>query len=702
MTDIPRVSQALVADDDPTLRLLLSQALGNWGYSVLEASDGQQAVDMAIAHQPAIVFMDLLMPVLDGYAACQAIRRSPEAAHIPIIVVTGREDIEAIEAAFQAGATDFTTKPINWPLLRHRLQFVLRASDAFREVKASEQRYALAARGANDGLWDWDLLHNRIYFAPRWKQMLGYTEDAVGEDPSEWFKRVHPDDLPRLSNTLDEHLSGRSDHFENEHRMLAADGSYRWMLCRGLAIRDDLNTAMRIAGSQSDITLRKQAESQLAHDAYHDTLTQLPNRLLFHDRLQHAIRAAQRRPNFRFAVLFMDIDRFKVINDSLGHPIGDRVILEVAARVGSCIRDNDTLSRLGGDEFTVLIEDIADKEFVTELVERIQTVVGRPFQVDGHELRPSLSIGVTLSHERYENADEMLRDADTAMYCAKKTGKGQFALFDAEMHMQALHSLMLESEIRSAMSSGQFILRFQPIVAMSSGRTVGLEALLRWQHPRRGELLPEAFLSSAEETGLIVPLGRWVLRETCRHLIDWERSAPLPADWFVSVNCSVREFHHPGFAADVEKILEEHGLAPARLRIEITEQVINHNRQSAEAVLKDLHRLGIRVGIDDFGSTASTLSSLENLPIDFLKIDRSFMHNVDGENRMELIKAVVTLVHQLNMFVVGEGSETVAEVERLNQLACEYGQGNYFQKPVLAHEVVPMLLKGSLPGGFQP
>lgn len=702
MTVKPRVAQALVADDDPTLRLLLSQALINWGYSVFEATDGRQAVDMAIAHQPTVVFMDLLMPVLDGYAACQAIRRSPEAAHVPIIVVTGREDIEAIEAAFQAGATDFTTKPINWPLLRHRLQFVLRASDALREVKASEQRYALAARGANDGLWDWDLLCNRVYFAPRWKQMLGYTEEAVGDDPSEWFTRVHPDDLPRLSNTLDEHLSGRSEHFENEHRMLAADGSYHWMLCRGLAIRDELDTAVRIAGSQSDITLRKQAEAQLAHDAYHDTLTQLPNRLLFNDRLQHAIRLSERRPNFRFAVLFTDIDRFKVINDSLGHPAGDRVILEVAARIGSCIRGNDTLSRLGGDEFTLLIDDIGSRESVTELIERVQATVGKPFQVDGHELRLSLSIGVTFSHERYQSADEMLRDADTAMYCAKKSGKGQFALFNAEMHMQAMHSLMLESEIRSALTSGQFMLRFQPIVAMSDGRTAGLEALLRWQHPRRGELLPEDFLGSAEESGLIVPIGRWVLREVCTQLRNWERSAPLPEDWFVSINCSVREFHHPSFAAEVEKVLGEFALAPERLRMEITEQVITHNRQTAESVLGALHRLGIRIGIDDFGSTASTLSSLENLPIDFLKIDRSFMHAVAGESRLDLVRAVVTLVHKLDMFVVGEGSETRDEVDRLNHLACEFGQGNYFQRPVLAHEVPALIPKKAESGKAQP
>lgn len=476
--------------------------------------------------------------------------------------------------------------------------------------------------------------------------------------------------------------------------MRAADGGYRWMLCRGIAVREDGGHPVRIAGSQSDITRRKNAEAQLAHDASHDSLTDLPNRLLFNDRLQHSIRLAQRRPSYRFAVLYMDIDRFKLVNDSLGHRIGDQVILQVAARISLCTRDNDTLARRGGDEFTLLLDDLSGPEAVSELMERIQTAVAEPMAIDGHELKLSLSIGVAFSASHYQCADEILRDADTAMYRAKKIGHGQYALFDGAMHMQALNTLLLEAEIRTALAAGQFRLRYQPIVEMATLRTVGVEALLRWQHPQRGELVPEDFLGSAEDSGLIVPIGRWVLREACRQMKLWEQATRLEDDWFVSVNCSLREFGQPNFVAEIERTLRESGLAPARLRIEITEQVITGGRRQAEATLRELQRIGIRIGIDDFGSSASTLNGLENLPIDYLKIDRSFLHAPDGAgSRLELMQAVVGLVHKLDMSVVGEGNETDAEVARLRLLACEFGQGNYFLPPVWAEEVIPMILE---------
>jgi diguanylate cyclase (GGDEF)-like protein/PAS domain S-box-containing protein len=695
----PRNPKALVADDDETLRILLGQALANWGFEVISAEDGRQALELTRTRHPDVIFMDLLMPVMNGYETSAAIRQLPEGADIPIIMVTGLDDLDSIDAAYQAGATDFITKPINWPLLRHRLQFVLRASRAHREVRASEQRYALAAKGANDGLWDWDLTRNRMHYSQRWKEMLGYDEGALGDDPAEWFRRVHPDDLPRLKNDLETHLAGLSPHFENEHRMIAADGSHRWMLCRGLAVRDGGEQPVRMAGSQSDITRRKIAEAQLAHDASHDALTGLPNRLLFKDRLKHAISMAQRRTDYTFAVLFMDIDRFKLVNDSLGHRLGDQVILDVGARIKACTRENDTLARLGGDEFTLLIDDPGGPEIVTELIERIQAAVAEPLPIDGHDLRPSLSIGVAFSTDHCRSVDEMLRDADTAMYRAKKLGKGHFAFFDGEMHMQALNTLMIEAEIRAGLAAGQFLLRYQPIVCMATHRTVGVEALLRWQHPQRGELVPADFLNSAEDSGLIVPVGRWVLREACRQMKVWEQSVELPDDWFVSINCSQREFSQPAFVADIGRALEDTRLSPARLRIEITEQVITANRKLADAKLREIRRLGIRIGIDDFGSSASTLNGLENLPIDYLKIDRSFLHPPGRANdRFELMKAVVDLVHKLDMSVVGEGNETGDKVARLKLLACEFGQGNYFLEAVRAEEVIPLILHGFVAG----
>jgi len=677
------MTRVLIVDDDVALRMLMAQCLGGAGMAVDEAADGEQALASFERQRPDLVLLDVVMPGLDGFEVCQALRKLPHGENIPVLVVTGLDDTESLEQAYEAGATNFITKPINWPNLPHQVHYALRLSRAFAALKNSEERYALAARGANDGLWDWDLETDEIYFSPRWKTILGQQEQAVGTNPEEWFGRLHPEDRGRVEAELKAHLDGATPHLESEHRIRGADGTYRWVLCRGLVLRDARGKPYRMAGSQTDVTARKQAEEQLLHDAFHDALTGLPNRSLFMDRVAHRIQLARRCTGDLFAVLFMDLDRFKVVNDSLGHILGDQFLQAVSERLRGRLRVIDTLARLGGDEFTVLLEDVPDVATVTRLVERVQSALNEPFNLDGQAVVTSASIGIALSTTGYERAEDMLRDADTAMYRAKSLGKARYEIFDRQMHTQAVTKLKLEGELRSAIEGHEFSLVYQPMVSLATNGLVGFEALLRWRHPTRGVLLPEAFLTLAEESGLIVPIGRWVIQEACRQMRAWHEEWPATSGWFMSVNVSSREFAQPDFLAVVDRALEGSGLSADSLKIELTERVLIENTDSARRVLDELRQRGIQISIDDFGTGYSSFSYLHQFPFDVLKIDRSFVKDLATEDdKQEIVRTIVSLAHNLGMTVVAEGSEQPQDIPKLRQLACEVGQGHVFAQPM--------------------
>lgn len=558
-------------------------------------------------------------------------------------------------------------------------------------LRKSEERYALAALGANDGLWDWDLKANIVYYSPRWQSMLGFDEPELGNSPEDWLNLIHSDDRIQLEAKITAHLDGHLSHFENEHRMRHKDGAYRWMRSRGIALRDSSGTPYRMAGSQTDITEHKQTEERLVHDAFHDTLTDLPNRALLMNRLQHVIDVAQRRKDYLFAVLFIDLDRFKFINDSLGHVLGDQLLIAVGKRLQGFVRACDTVARLGGDEFAVLLEDIKDSSDAVAIARRIQVDLPLPFTLCGHDVFTTASVGIALYTEGETRPEHLLRDADLAMYQAKANGKACYEIFDAAMHERLVRSLTLETDLRHAIERNELRLHYQPILSLTSGRINGVEALVRWQHPLHGLIYPVEFIPIAEETGLITTIGQWVLREACRKTSHWHKQFPAATPLAINVNLSSKEFT-PLLIENIRQLLREIDIDPASLHLEITESTIMSNPASTAALLMELKEIGVGLQIDDFGTGYSSLSYLHNFPISALKIDQSFirMVNTDKEN-LEIVKTIVALAHNLSMDVIAEGVETAEELEILQELGCEYIQGYLISKPLESGHVEDFL-----------
>lgn len=676
-------SKVLVVDDTPDRLELMSHVLKKAGYKVLAAHDGGEAYTVAQREQPLLIVSDVMMPRVDGIELCRRLRSDSDLYATPILLVSAMrvDDASAVEG-LRAGADDYLEapyEPVRFVAKVTRLAERARLEGALRE---SEERYALAARGANDGLWDWNLKTNETYFSERWKSMLGYEDGEIKDSPEEWFKRVHLEDLEALRSELSAHIEGIVPHFEVEHRMLHKDGSYRWMLTRGMAVRDADGKATRIAGSQTDITERKAVEEQLLHDAFHDVLTGLPNRALFMDRLTQAVERTKRHPEYSFAVFFMDLDRFKHINDSLGHMVGDQLLIGIGERLCGCTRAGDTVGRLGGDEFTILLDDIKDISDAVCMAERIHAELKEPFSLEGHDVYTSASIGIAMSTMGYIKPDELLRDANTAMHRAKISGRARYQVFDTTMHSHAVELLKLETDLQRTRVCEEYRVHYQPIVSLETGQVMGFEALIRWQHPERGLIYPDAFISVAEDTGLIVSLDRWVLGEACRQTVLWQQQYP---GLTISVNLSPKQFLYVDLASEVERILAETGLSAGSLKLEITESVLMSNAEIVQQSLTKIRALGVELYLDDFGTGYSSLSYLHRFPIDVLKIDRSFVSRINAEgDNSEIARAIVTLAHSMGLEVIAEGIETPEQLAELRSLACKYGQGNLFSSPVEA------------------
>ena len=717
MTDRKKKDVVLIVDDNPTNLEVLLAALKDEGFSVLVSVSGELAIEQAEYAQPDLILLDVMMPGIDGFETCRRLKADAKTKDIPVIFMTALSETEKKVKGFEVGAVDYVTKPLQHQEviaritthltlrnLQRRLQetnnVLHEANEALRE---SEERYALALRGAKDGIWDWNLKTDEISYSARWKEMIGYTDGEIGNQADEWFRRIHTDDIDSVQAAITAHFKGDVSYYESEYRMSHKNGDYRWMLTRGVAVWDEDGNPYRMVGSQTDIT-----EGKIS-----DTLTGLPNRILFLDRLEQEIERSKRQEDHLSAVLLLDLDRFKLTNDSLGHQVGDQLLSQVARRLESCLRKGDTIARfsgealvarLHGDEFTILLEGIRHASDAARVAERIQKEIRKPFDLNGNRVFTTASIGIALSRsgvpvDRDSSTciaptqgcrDDLLREAETAMHRAKSLGKARHEIFDESMHTEVSSRLELENDLWQALERDECQLYYQPIVSVDTEKITGCEALLRWRHPARGFISPAEFIPIAEETGSILPIGEWVLRTACVQNRAWQDATHPHLQ--VAVNVSARQFQHQDLPQLVKKVLKETGIIPHALKVEITESIAMEDTDLTMAILNTLSEIGVQVSMDDFGTGYSSLSYLTQLPIDILKIDQAFVTDLpDDSEKAALATAILAMAQSLNLNVIAEGVETGEQLAFLRSKGCDEIQGYLFSPPVPAEEFTRLL-----------
>ena len=538
-------------------------------------------------------------------------------------------------------------------------------------LRVSEERLALALAGTTDAIFDWDLRTNKLHLSPRFAEMLG---SAAGTGaPTDWFDRVHAEDAVALRAALTAHLEGRVAQLEHEHRVRHDDGEYRWISVRGGARRDESGKATRIAGLMSDVTRHRLLVERMAHDARHDGLTGLPNRTLFLDLLRHSFHRTRRHEEYRFGVLFIDIDRFKMVNDALGHEAGDHLLVQIARRLESCLREGDTLARHGGDEFTMWLDDVRGPADALRVADRVHEVMADPFEIAGQKLNSSASIGVAVASSLYKSAEDALRDADVAMYRAKALGKSRTAVYQRESD-GAVGGVQLEIDLRAALQRNEMCVFYMPIVEIATGRVKGIEALARWQHPRLGLVAPPRFLPMAMETGLIVSIDQWMLLNAAKQMTEWRRDMAFARKVSLSVNLSQNLLEQSDLGAQIERVLLEAQLAPGDLNLDIGES-------TPIAVLGELHQRGHKLHMDDFGTGESWLRHLHKSEVDTVKLDRSFVNAAPGTDR-RVLSHIVSIARDLGKTVIAEGVETAEQLRLVREAGCDCAQGFLFSPPL--------------------
>ena len=586
---------------------------------------------------------------------------------------------------------------------RHKEEVLRLHGDALAALEAarrSEERYALAAAGSNDGLWDWDVPADALYCSERWKLMIGLSPSDRVSTLEEWLGLADEEDRAGLKQAIEAHRTGDRSHFEIEYRLRHVDGGVRWVHCRGMAVRDESGRAIRLAGSQTDISDQRRIRDSLAQAAQHDALTDLPNRTLFRELVQRAIAQGASVPSPSYAVLFIDLDGFKLINDTHGHVTGDRFLKAIARRLHSQLRPGDVLARLGGDEFGVLAQNVETTEDVCGIAKRLQEALAEPFVVNGQKLRGAASMGVVRGTSPPRSVDTLLRDADIAMYRAKAAGRGGYELFDPDMHTAALKRLTFETELRRAIERNSLTVFYQPIVQLPSFRITGLEALVRWERADGRMMAPSDFIAVAEETGLIVPLTYQVLGQACHQVAAWQQMFGRQLD--LSVNISSKLFSRPEFIDKVEEAIRESGVLPGTLRLEIPESALIDHSDVVAHHFNRLRSLQVAVHLDNFGTGYASLSYLQRYPVDALKLDKSFVAKMGTPSNDGVGGAIVKLARELGMGLIAEGVETVAHVEQLRALDCPHAQGYLFSRPLTASDVAPLLASELVPLALSP
>jgi diguanylate cyclase (GGDEF)-like protein len=702
----------LVIDDDPIIRHLTRITLETAGHSVNDCPDGTAALEAFLATGPDVILLDVMLPGKDGFSVCAEIRALPEGQNIPIVMMTGLDDIDSIHKAYGAGATDFITKPLNWQILAYRVNYIFRSSRAFRDLRTSEARLSKAQQLARMGSWEWNPLLDVVQLSEPCRQILGIASATQVRDIASLIALAHPLGRPYLRKGLDA-LMERGRPLSLDCQTATDDEEdKRFIHLEAEAHRDASGRITLVSGTIQDITSRKLAEEKIRYLAYYDSLTGLPNRVLFKEHLRRALATSEQLKR-QLAVMFLDLDRFKWINDSLGHDAGDLLLQQVADRLRLRVRPYDTVSRdseeqrdsliarLGGDEFTILLEGISNPEAAARVARRVIEALEVPFELNGKEVFISCSIGISIYPHDGTDLDILVKNADVAMYCAKDLGCNTFQFYTQEMNSASLQRLILETHLRKAFEKEEFFLHYQPQIDCVTNRIIGLEALARWNNPELGLVSPGSFIPLAEETGLIIALDRWVLATVCKQLEAW-RAAGIPLVR-VAVNLSAKHFVKANLSETIQRVRSRGAAARDHLALEITEGMLMENAEDVVSVLGMLQETGVSISIDDFGTGYSSLSYLTRLPFHTLKIDRSFVsQSSDNVESASVVTAIIALAHSLGKEVVAEGVETAAQLQFLKENGCRFIQGYLFSRPLPEDKVREMLREGSIPGATEP
>jgi diguanylate cyclase (GGDEF)-like protein len=683
---------ALIVDDDHVMRMLEQETLVQFRFEVFTAEDGEQALASLDVVPPDLVLLDVDMPGVDGFEVCRRIRQRWDASELPVIMVTGMDDLDSIHRAYESGANDFIAKPINWPILGYRARYVLRATEAARGLRELEQNQAAMVRAMPDMIFVLDregifLDYKEGYGTPLYVP----PEDFLGRPlievlPAEVAQAV----LQAMARALN-----RGDLQSVVYKLRMGDGMHHY------EARIAPSGADKVVAVVRDVTPQKLNEEKIRRLAYFDTLTGMPNRQHFIERLDRELVRA-RRENRQLALLFLDLDGFKRINDTLGHATGDYLLQAVAERLRQKLRAGDIVSRpalddltphfarLGGDEFTVVLPDIEDVSAVSQIAQRVQSVLSQPFRIGSDDITVTSSIGVALFPDDGEDAAALLKHADTAMYHAKDQGRNNWQLYDKALTDKAMARLSLENDIRKGLEMEQFLLFYQPQVLCDDGRIVGMEALIRWQHPERGLISPADFIPVAEESGLIIPMGEWVIRTACRQVQAWRGSGLSTPR--VAVNLSARQLRAPDFIPRVAAIIAETGIPADLLELELTESILMDSELQRIEGLHQLRALGVHFSIDDFGTGYSSLAYVKRFPIGMLKIDQSFVRGLPhSANDVGITTAIIAMAHSLDLDVIAEGVETCEQRAFLQKAECQKLQGYLFSPPVPAEKMERLL-----------
>lgn len=695
MSDLVNI---LIVDDEAVNLRLLEAILKDEQTHIVSVESGYEALKEARKREFALILMDVMMPDMDGFTAAEQLRSDDKTRNIPIIFVTAisKEDRHVFKG-YELGAVDYLFKPVQPAVLRSKVRVFVQLhrqrqelERSRRELQKSEERYRTVA----DYTYDWESWLSPsgelLYTSPSCERMTGYPPEKFFQYPEFIKQIIHEEDLPGWERFMDQEPNSGDNYYD--FRIIRSDGRVCWIGQANSRAISESGEDLGLRMGMRDITRRKFMEIQFRQQALQDPLTGTGNRTLCLDRIRLAIEKVKRHEDRCYAVIFMDLDRFKVVNDSLGHASGDGLLVEVSDRLLRLVRGVDTVARFGGDEFVIILEELDSRKEAIRVVKRVRNAMRKTYQVGNHEIQTTASIGITFCSSEYEKPEELLQDANLAMYRAKESGRDRFRVFNMKMRERALLRLTLESNLRRALVKDEFEVAFQPIIKLNDMRLVGFEALVRWNHPERGHMLPAEFIPVAEDTGLIVPLGQWVLEHSCRTMVSWMEQYPQARDLVLSVNISGIQFSRNGFVDDLLSTLRQTGMPPGNLKLEITETAV---MQDARAYIRGLGRLkdaGIKLAIDDFGTGYSSMDYLHKFPLDYLKVDLSFVRRIDtAPENLEIVRAIISLAHSLGLAVISEGIENEAQKDILLNLGCEYGQGYLFSMPLFEDDALKFI-----------